>query len=235
MKITKIISLTFLITFISEMMTAQDTIYFKDKSIISSKIIEIGITEIQYHRFDNLTGPIYRVLKEDVKSIKYSNGEIDSVSFVASPNKEIVQIETNQSQLVQSKLHLSGGDLFYEGSKLGKIKTNKLIKSSSLTENQRNIVSEVKSLRMVGKTQKGIGTGLVVTGFVVPAVVGISVVLESMGSASIKNPAETILISALVGATMRTAGQVFMKIGKNKAKAKKLEFITKHSNNEFIY
>ena len=63
MKITKIISLTFLITFISEMMTAQDTIYFKDKSIISSKIIEIGITEIQYHRFDSLTGPIYSVFK----------------------------------------------------------------------------------------------------------------------------------------------------------------------------
>ena len=87
MKITKISAIVFLITIISEMMNAQDTIYFKDKSIISSKIIEIGITEIQYHRFDNLTGPIYRVIKEDVKSIKYSNGEIDSVSFVASPNK----------------------------------------------------------------------------------------------------------------------------------------------------
>ena len=65
MKITKISAIVFLITIISEMMNAQDTIYFKDKSIISSKIIEIGITEIQYHRFDNLTGPIYRVIKEE--------------------------------------------------------------------------------------------------------------------------------------------------------------------------
>jgi hypothetical protein len=229
MKITKIITLTFLITIISEMMNAQDTIYFKDKSIISSKIIEIGITEIQYHRFDNLTGPIYRVLKEDVKSIKYLNGEIDSVSFVASPNKEIVQIEKNQSQIVQSKLQLRGGDLFYEGSKLGKIKTNKLIKSNSLTENQRNIVSEVKSLRMVGKTQKGIGTGLFVTGFAVPVVVTTFAFMYSYDSWG------TIAIGVLAGAAIRTAGHVFWKIGKNKAKAKKLEFITKHKNNEFIY
>ncbi len=235
MKITKISAIVFLITIISEMMTAQDTIYFKDKSIISSKIIEIGITEIQYHRFDNLTGPIYSVLKKDVKSIKYLNGEIDSVSFVRSPNKEIVQIETNQSQLVQSKLHLSGGDLFYEGSKLGVRKMNQLIESNSLTENQRNIVSEVKSLRMVGKTQKGIGTGFFVTGFVVPAVVGIGAVLASLGTATAKQTDETIIIGALAGAAIRTAGHVFWKIGKNKAKAKKLEFITKHSNNEFIY
>ena len=234
MKITKIISLTFLITFISEMMTAQDTIYFKDKSIISSKIIEIGITEIQYHRFDNLTGPIYRVLKEDVKSIKYLNGEIDSVSFVRSPNKEIVQIETNQSQLVQSKLHLSGGDLFYEGSKLGVRKMNQLIESNSLTENQRNIVSEVKSLRMVGKTQKGIGTGLFVTGLIVPILTSAAATVilldenEQLGL-------PLFFIGVIAGAALRVTGHVYMKIGKNKAKAKKLEFITKHSNNEFIY
>lgn len=168
MKITKIISLTFLITIISEMMNAQDTIYFKDKSIISSKIIEIGITEIQYHRFDNLTGPIYRVLKEDVKSIKYLNGEIDSISFVASPNKEIVQIETNQSQIVQSKLQLRGMDLYYEGSKLRKRKTNQLIQSNALTENQRNLIMEIKNVKLVGKDQRKLGTGLFVTGLIVP-------------------------------------------------------------------
>jgi hypothetical protein len=234
MKITKIISLTFLITIISEMMNAQDTIYFKDKSIISSKIIEIGITEIQYHRFDNLTGPIYSILKKDVKSIKYLNGEIDSISFVASPNKEIVQIETNQSQIVQSKLQLRGMDLYYEGSKLRKRKTNQLIQSNALTENQRNLIMEIKNVKLVGKDQRKLGTGLFVTGLIVPTLTSAAAtVIAYAENEQLALP--LFFIGVIAGAALRVTGHVYMKIGKNKAKAKKLEFITKHKNNEFIY
>jgi hypothetical protein len=230
MKITKIITLTFLITIISEMMNAQDTIYFKDKSIISSKIIEIGITEIQYRKFDNLAGPIYNVLKNTVKSIKYSNGEIDSLSFVSSTNKEIVQIEKNQSKIGQSKLQLSGMNLYYEGSKLGIRKTNQLIESNSLTENQRNLIMEIKNVKLVGKDQRKLGTGLFVAGLIVP-------ILTSAAAIYIDEQLALPLffIGVIAGAALRVTGHVYMKIGKNKAKAKKLEFITKHSNNEFIY
>jgi hypothetical protein len=230
MKITKIITLTFLITIISEMMNAQDTIYFKDKSIISSKIIEIGITEIQYRKFDNLAGPIYNVLKNTVKSIKYSNGQIDSLSFVSSTNKEIVQIEKNQSKIGQSKLQLSGMNLYYEGSKLGIRKTNQLIESNSLTENQRNLIMEIKNVKLVGKDQRKLGTGLFVAGLIVP-------ILTSAAAIYIDEQLALPLffIGVIAGAALRVTGHVYMKIGKNKAKAKKLEFITKHSNNEFIY
>ena len=234
MKITKISAIVFLITIISEMMNAQDTIYFKDKSIISSKIFEIGITEIQYHRFDSLTGPIYSVLKKDVKSIKYSNGEIDSLSFVSSTNKEIVQIEKNQSKIGQSKLQLSGMNLYYEGSKLRKRKTNQLIESNALTENQRNLIMEIKNVKLVGKDQRKLGTGLFVTGLIVPILTGAAATaIEYHGHDQRALP--LFFIGVIAGAALRVTGHVNMKIGKNKAKAKKLEFITKHSNNEFIY
>ncbi len=233
MKNTKISSIVFLLMVLSFVMNGQDTIFFKDKSIISSKIIEIGITEIQYRKFDNLAGPIYNVLKNSIKSIKYSNGEIDSVSFVDISMKEIVQIEKNQSKIGQTKLQLSGMNLYYEGSKLGLRKTNQLIKSNSLTDNQRNLIMEIKNVKQVGKTQKGIGTGLFITGFAVPAVVTVfSFQALDFSQDSFWG---TIAIGALSGAIIRTTGQVFMKIGRNKAKAKKLEFLAKHTNDEFIY
>jgi hypothetical protein len=233
MKITKISAIVFLITIISEMMNAQDTIYFKDKSIISSKIIEIGITEIQYRKFDNLAGPIYNVLKNTVKSIKYSNGEIDSLSFVASPNKEIVQIETNQFTNEQSKLQLRGIDLYYDGSKLRKRKTNQLIESNALTENQRNLIMEIKNVKLVGKDQRKLGTRLFVTGLIVPILTSPAAIYMEYEGVELGLP--LFFIGVIAGAALRVTGHVNMKIGKNKAKAKKLEFITKHKNNEFIY
>ena len=233
MKNTKISAIVFLLMVLSIVMNGQDTIYFKDKSVISSKIIEIGITEIQYRKFDNLSGPIYNVLKNTVKSIKYSNGEIDSLSFVASTNKEIVQIEKNQSKIGQSKLQLSGMNLYYEGSKLGIRKTNQLIESNSLTENQRNLIMEIKNVKSTGKTHKGVGTGLFVTGFAVPALV--TALAFTTSDFSEDSFWGTIAIGALSGAIIRTTGQVFMKIGRNKAKAKKLEFLAKHTKDEFIY
>jgi hypothetical protein len=36
---------------------AQDTIYFRNNSIVSAKIIEVGISEVTYKRFDNPEGP----------------------------------------------------------------------------------------------------------------------------------------------------------------------------------
>ncbi len=237
MKNMNIISITFLLVIVSIVMKSQDTIYFKDKSIISSKIIEIGITEIQYHRFDNLTGPIYSVLKKDIKSVKYSNGEIDSVSFIVLQANANMSSEKYHPEVGESKLQLRGVDLFYEGNKLGVRKTNQLIKSNALTENQRNIITEIKNMKMTGKAQKGIGTALFISGFAVPAVVSFVSVVYAFDYANnnVDYAVKTIVIGALVGAAIRTTGQVFIKIGKNKAKAKKLEFLSKHNNNEFIY
>lgn len=54
---------------------------------------EIGLTEIKYNRFDNLTGPLYVVEKKLVKYIKYVNGSVDSFN-VAKPNIEVPKVET---------------------------------------------------------------------------------------------------------------------------------------------
>lgn len=56
---------------------SQDTIRFTRGETKAVKVMEIGINEIKYVRFDNPTGPTYTVNKYDVQSIKFANGQID--------------------------------------------------------------------------------------------------------------------------------------------------------------
>ena len=235
MKNFRINIIIFLLLVISFIMNAQDTIYFKDKSMISSKIIEIGITEIKYQKFENIMGPIYTVLKNDIKSIKYSTGEIDSVSFAFLKTKEVDLNKNQQFANSLSNIELKGTELFYKGNKLGIVNMDQLINNNSLTENQRNLILEVKSFKMVVIEQKNSGKGLIIGGFVVPALVTGCTLLVSLSYGNIKYPVETIIVGACIGAIMRTTGFVLHRIGRNKAKATKLEFLAKHPSNEFIY
>lgn len=56
---------------------AQDLIIKKDGSDISVKVLEITITEVKYNKFNNLSGPIFTILKSDVLMIRYENGTKD--------------------------------------------------------------------------------------------------------------------------------------------------------------
>jgi TM2 domain-containing membrane protein YozV len=59
-------------------MNAQDVITKMDGEEISARIFEINADEVQYKRFDNESGPTYTLLKSDIYTIKYENGEVDS-------------------------------------------------------------------------------------------------------------------------------------------------------------
>ncbi len=63
---------------------SQDKIYLSDNSVINAKVSEIGITEIKYKKFDNLTGPDYVMPKSKITMIVYENGthEVINVSPV---------------------------------------------------------------------------------------------------------------------------------------------------------
>lgn len=72
---------------------AQDTIRFTDGKVNAVKVNEVGLTEIKYNRFDNLTGPVYVVEKNLVRYIKYVNGSVDSFN-VSKPNTELPKVES---------------------------------------------------------------------------------------------------------------------------------------------
>ncbi len=56
---------------------AQDVITFKNGDELKAKVSEVGISEIKYKKFDNLSGPEYTTRKVDVFMIKYENGTKD--------------------------------------------------------------------------------------------------------------------------------------------------------------
>ena len=56
---------------------SQDIILKTNGSSIQSKIDEVGTDEIKYHKYNNLSGPIFILLKEDVSKIIFENGDIE--------------------------------------------------------------------------------------------------------------------------------------------------------------
>jgi hypothetical protein len=76
---TNLLMLFFMILFfISKSLNAQDIIIKKNGDEIKAKVMEVGITEIKYKKFENLeTSPIYSILKSDVFMIKYADGTKD--------------------------------------------------------------------------------------------------------------------------------------------------------------
>lgn len=69
----------------AEKTSAQDIIIMKDGSEVTSKVKEVGTTEIKYVKFDNLTGPVYSIEKSTIFMIKYENGTKDVFSTTSVP------------------------------------------------------------------------------------------------------------------------------------------------------
>ena len=63
---------------------AQDVIVKKDGSTILSKILEVNTSDIKYKKYSNLDGPTYTILKAELLSINYKNGEKDMFDVTAT-------------------------------------------------------------------------------------------------------------------------------------------------------
>lgn len=77
--------LLFLFLVVSCFVSAQDTIYKYSGDTILAKVLEIGIENVKYSKFDNLDGPVYYLSKWEISSITYQNGATDNFAGVQSP------------------------------------------------------------------------------------------------------------------------------------------------------
>lgn len=99
--------LTLLLIFLvfTKVSFAQDIIVLKDGSTILSKIIEIGVSEIKYKKWSNIEGPDYVLLKNDILSINYPNGDRDI--FGDSQEKRAVSVNeevNNTTDLIKENI-----------------------------------------------------------------------------------------------------------------------------------
>ena len=65
---------------------AQDVIVKKDGSTILSKILEVNPNDVKYKKFSNPNGPTYTIIKSEIMSINYENGDKD-VFNTAQPSE----------------------------------------------------------------------------------------------------------------------------------------------------
>jgi hypothetical protein len=79
--------------------SAQDIITLKNGDEIKAKVQEVGLSDVKYKKFDNLTGPTYTLLKTEIFMIKYENGEKDifkeSAVVTPAPKPAANQPQTN--------------------------------------------------------------------------------------------------------------------------------------------
>jgi len=59
---------------------AQDIMITKDGQKIEAKIEEVGIETIKYKKYNNQSGAAYLILKSDIASILFENGEVEVFS-----------------------------------------------------------------------------------------------------------------------------------------------------------
>ena len=83
----KKIGLTLGITFLTiTFCFSQDVITLKTGEDINAKIIEVGVSDIKYKKFDNIDGPSFTILKSDVLMTRYKNGTKDVYNLEKKEN-----------------------------------------------------------------------------------------------------------------------------------------------------
>ena len=123
---------------------SQDIIYKKNGDEIKAKVNKIGSEEIEYYRFDNLTGPLFTIAKSEVLIIIYSNGSKDI--FQEAPSSNNVPVTNNVDVRPPSRYRAS--DIFNKTSTLvwygvdySKVKLTNLV-----LENTGNIFTDINNL-----------------------------------------------------------------------------------------
>ena len=92
---------------------AQDLITKADGTDISAKVLEVTITEIKYKRVDNLSGPIYTLLKSDVLMIRYEDGTKDIFNKVVSSDDKSLPDDGMCEKGIEDAI------MYYEAKKTG--------------------------------------------------------------------------------------------------------------------
>ncbi|GEM_PF-3902380 len=89
----------------------QDVVRYRNGDSATVKVTEIGESQIQYKRLDNLEGPAYSIKKNEVESITYANGSTDRFVMVAE-NKESVHPLDSMMTSICSKPEVKNGKKF---------------------------------------------------------------------------------------------------------------------------
>ena len=138
-------------------LSAQDTIYKKDGSVISAKIIEINTSDVKYKNSSNPDGPLYSLYKTDIFRIKYQNGMSDT--FSVTP-KQITHAPDHESAepvaKTQCKILKQGAAYYCNDKRLNKGEMLMMVRNYAVVTANQDLTDTYNSYRL----NKGLHTGL---------------------------------------------------------------------------
>ena len=104
----KVLFLALCIIAISCNCLAQDIIVTKDARKINAKVTEVNVDNVRYKNFDNQDGPVYTLLKSDIASIVYQNGQVDTFTSESSTPAAPTQTPRQRVQAGRTPIESSG-------------------------------------------------------------------------------------------------------------------------------
>lgn len=160
---------------------AQDVIVMKDQSTVMSKVLEITSTEIKYKKWNNQDGPTYSVLRSEVVSINYENGEVEK--FSDSPNSQQNYQQEGPKPTIQGFMDVEGITLKLNGHRLSDEEVRRLVGEQNyqlyLTGKRQSIVGDV--FLIVGGAVCGGGLGALFGSFGNTRAMGIALIVAASG------------------------------------------------------
>ncbi|MFL5762926.1 MAG: hypothetical protein ACJ77K_03220 [Bacteroidia bacterium] len=69
---------------------SQDTINYRNGGRLSAKVTEISATTVSYKKQENLSGPTYSDLKNDIASVQFANGTKEEFGYEAPAEPAVI-------------------------------------------------------------------------------------------------------------------------------------------------
>lgn len=201
---------------------AQDTIRFRSGEVLAVKVNEVGLTEINYNRFDNLQGPKYVVEKKDISLIKYAGGHIDSFAVVAPVAKE-TEFKIMDAANSNEKILIDRNKLVYRGTALGESRLFKMVKAYPEGEKKNKMMKTYYQMRQYKKNQY-------ICGFGIGLGVGLGAPYIGMMASLISGEFVPFAVGVAIGGTIGMTGAILSSINKKKRTDKKLELAHIYNN-----
>lgn len=222
----KLASVLLCVLGITKFAYSQDTIQFINKAPQAVKVIEIGIAEIKYQRFDNLSGPLYIANKNEIRYIKFSNGHVDSVTVASAikpaTSEPLTVYKTPISSNDNEKILIYGNRLTHHGNGVGEARLYRLISNVPNPDKKAVLYKEYLVMKSYKKKQYlfgfvGLGAGLALPyiGFM---------------SSFVFEDATPLIVGLAAGATFGITGAVLSGINKSKRMKKRLEIANLYNN-----
>lgn len=145
---------------------SQDIIIKKSGEEIKAKILEMGVNEIKYKRFDFQDGPVYTIGKNDVVLVRYENGvnEVITSSPSTTPTTPTAPVTPPAPEKVDNTIQNSMGSYRQNGRYISKTRVVSILKATNDPEILK-LLRRSDAKRVTGTAVAlGLGLPLIIVG-----------------------------------------------------------------------